>query len=131
MQLTVCIIDDDLVSQFATRYSLEQSDHPCSIITCDSTEDCLETFNSFLEENREVPDIILLDLVMGELDGWDFLDHFSKITNWPKKTAIYILSAFTNSKDRAKAKDHPLIHGYFDKPITQNDISEIFSSKVE
>jgi len=131
MKLTVCIIDDDLVSQFATTYSIEQCGHPCSIITCDGVEDCIATFNSLLEQKREVPDIVLLDLVMGDMDGWDFLDLFSQIPDWPKETAIYILSAFTNSKDRARAKEHPLIQGYFDKPLTNNDVENIFSSKVE
>ena len=131
MKLTVCIIDDDLVSQFATRYSIEQCGYPCNIITCDSSEECLETFNSLLEQDKEVPDIVLLDLVMGDMDGWDFLDKFSGISHWPKTTAIYILSAFTNSKDRNKAKEHPLIQGYFDKPINRNDLEQILSSMVE
>ena len=131
MKLTVCIIDDDLVSQFATRYSIEQCGYPCSVITCDGVEDCLETFDTLLEQNREVPDIVLLDLVMGDMSGWDFLERFSQIPDWPKETAIYILSAFTNSKDRARAKEHPLIQGYFDKPLTNNDVEDIFSSKVE
>jgi CheY-like chemotaxis protein len=131
MKLTICIIDDDLVSQFATRYSIEQGGHPCSIITCDGVEDGLETFDSLLEQQRELPDVILLDLVMGDASGWDFLEQFSQIPNWPKETAIYILSSFTNSRDRARAKEHPLVQGYFDKPLTNNDVESIFSSKVE
>ncbi|MCW5516703.1 two-component system response regulator [Muriicola sp. Z0-33] len=131
MKLTICIIDDDLVSQFATTYSIEQSGHPCSIITCDSAEDCLETFNSLLEQKRELPDIILLDLVMGDMSGWDFLERFKQIPNWPKETAIYILSSFTNSKDRRRAKEHTLISGYFDKPVSNNDLDSILSSMVK
>ena len=127
MKLTVCIIDDDLVSQFATRYCIEQSGHPCTIITCDGAEDCLETFAGLMD----VPDIIFLDLVMGDENGWEFLDRFRQIADWPKDTAIYILSAFTNSKDRARAKVHPLIQGYFDKPLNNNNVESIFSSIVE
>lgn len=131
MKRTICIIDDDLVSQFATTYSIEQFGFPSTIITCDGVQDSLDTFNSLLEQNREVPDIILLDLVMGDMNGWEFLERFSQIPDWPKETAIYILSAFTNAKDRMRAKEHPLIHGYFDKPLTNNDVGNIFSSKVE
>lgn len=131
MELNVCIIDDDLVSQFASRYSIEQSNNQCRIITCDNAEEGLDTFNHLLQQNREVPDIVFLDLQMGDMDGWEFLEKFKSIPEWPKTTDIYILSSFTNSKDRARAKEHPMIQGYFDKPLSKKDVDKILVPRVD
>lgn len=130
MELTVCIIDDDLVSQFATRYSIEQSGKQCTILTCDDGVEGLDTLNHMLHGDKEVPDIVLLDLIMDGMDGWEFLENFKRIADWPKKTSIYILSAFTNSRDRGKAREHPLIEGYFDKPLTKNDVDKILQANL-
>ncbi|MEK6154038.1 response regulator [Flavobacteriaceae bacterium 3-367] len=131
MELNVCIIDDDLVSQFASRYSIEQSNSSCRIITCDNGEDGLDTFYNLLQNHEDVPDIVFLDLQMGGMDGWEFLEKFKSIPKWPKTTDIYILSAFTNSKDRARAKEHPMIQGYFDKPLSKKDVDKIFVPKAD
>ncbi|HMB64226.1 MAG TPA: response regulator [Eudoraea sp.] len=131
MELTVCIIDDDLVSQFATRYSIEQSKKQCTILTCDDAAEGLDTLNHMLQGDSEVPDIVLLDLIMQGMDGWEFLEKFKGIANWPKKTRVYILSAFTNSRDRARAREHPLIEGYFNKPLTKNDVDKIFGANLD
>ena len=49
MNLTICIIDDDLVSQFATRYCIEQRDINCDIITFDDAATALKNFSLKIE----------------------------------------------------------------------------------
>ncbi|MGB5818475.1 MAG: response regulator [Saonia sp.] len=130
MELTVCIIDDDLVSQFASRYCIEQSNTNCSIITCDNATEGLDIFSDRYNNRKDIPDILFLDLVMQGMDGWEFLDKLKCISEGRQKTDIYILSAFTNSKDRARAKEHPMVQGYFDKPLSKSIVDRILLSKT-
>ncbi len=126
MRQTICIIDDDLVSQFATRYCIQQYQDDFEIITCTSAEEGLVVCSELLENQKRLPDIIFLDLIMEEMDGWAFVDnlrHLAKKRSFPK---IYVLSAFVNAKDRAIAKEHKLISGYFDKPLSRNALEKIF-----
>lgn len=130
MELTICIIEDDLVSRFASVYSLEQANLNCRILTCNSAAEGLELFSTRLNDKKTLPDIIFLDLVMPEMDGWEFLDQLKRNFNNLQKTDIYILSAFANSKDRERAKHHPMIRGYFDKPLSKSILDKIFSPKL-
>ncbi|MGB5666382.1 MAG: response regulator [Maribacter sp.] len=130
MELTVCMIDDDLVSQFASRYCIEQSNANCRIIKCDNAEEGLHLFADLLQGEKDVPDILFLDLVMQGMDGWEFLDTLKNMTDRPLRTDIYILSAFTNSKDRLRAKEHPMVQGYFDKPLSKDTVNRIFLAKI-
>ena len=130
MELTVCIIDDDMVSQFASSYCIEQSSVKCRIIMCDNAEMGLNLYSDLLQEGKDLPEILFLDLVMDGIDGWEFLDRLKHITKEAIRTDIYILSAFANSKDRIKAKEHPMVQGYFDKPLSKDTINRIFLEKM-
>ncbi|QWX83503.1 response regulator [Cellulophaga sp. HaHaR_3_176] len=127
MALNICIIDDDLVSQFATQYKLGQSDVSCSISTYDNAKDFLSILSN---QPDSMPDIILLDLVMPEMDGWEFLEEFEKKFKNVNNLKIYAISAFGNSKDRERIKNHALVCGYFDKPLSKVNVDIIFNSFI-
>ncbi|GMN10334.1 hypothetical protein MTsPCn9_12510 [Croceitalea sp. MTPC9] len=129
MQRNICIIDDDLVSQFATRYCIEQYGENYNISTCTNAEEGLEMLSNLIVEGKELPDIIFLDLVMGDMNGWEFLENLQSLSKGKKLPEIYILSAFVNSKDRAIAKEHAAIEGYIDKPLSRNSLDKIFTDK--
>ncbi|WP_228238024.1 response regulator [Allomuricauda sp. M10] len=125
MKLTTCIIDDDLVSQFATRYCIQQSPGDFDIITCSSGEEGLKSCLDFAEEHNRLPDIIFLDLVMDGMNGWDFLENFQNMFHDHPLPSVYVLSAFTNTSDRIIAKGHQLIAGYVDKPLSRSYLQKI------
>lgn len=127
-QLVVWVIDDDFVSLFATRYGIEQWNRKCKVVDFDNAEGALKAFADTIEQGGEKPDIILLDLIMPNMDGWAFLSKFEKMYKGTARTDIYILSAFTNSKDRKRAKTHPWVKGHFDKPLSKNLLEEVFSA---
>ena len=127
MKLTVCIIDDDLVSQFATRYCIQQSHADFNIITCSSGEEGLSVCLDMQENSKKLPDIIFLDLVMNGMDGWTFLENMQNLFKEQKLPKVYVLSAFANSKDRMIAKEHKMISGYVDKPLSRNFLNKILN----
>ncbi|WP_375323306.1 response regulator [Flagellimonas sp. GZD32] len=129
MKLTTCIIDDDLVSQFATRYCIQQSHADFEIITCSSGEEGLEVCVDLYETENRLPDIIFLDLVMDGMNGWTFLDNLQNLFKGKTLPSVYILSAFTNSSDRAVAKGHKMISGYIDKPLSRSYMDKILNEE--
>ncbi len=125
LKCEVYIVDDDMVSQFATRYTLEQASPQCKFVTFDNMEAVLELLLKHMENREPFPQVILLDLTMPGMSGWEFLEQFEKLLQNRKKPNIFILSAFQSSKDRLKAKEHPLIQGYFDKPLSKVNADKI------
>ena len=51
-----------------------------------------------IKENKSLPDIILLDINMPIMNGWQFLDEIIKI-NIPKELKIFIVSSSENPED--------------------------------
>ena len=126
MGLTICIIEDDMVSQFASVYSIEQFDKEAKVIMCNSAEEGLNLLFGLIQDKKPLPDALFLDLTMPGLNGWEFLERLKEIQYKWVQMEIYILSAFSNSKDREKAKQHSMIQGYYDKPLTKSILKKIF-----
>ncbi len=122
----VWIIDDDLVSQFATNYRIEQSFKNCRVIGHSGSMEELAFLKECLRGNRRLPDILLLDLVMPGIDGWSFLKELKKMGGPAKKIEVYVLSAFDCPKDRSTAKGHPMLKGFFNKPLTRANADRIY-----
>ncbi len=120
--LVIWIIDDDLVSLYATRYRIGQSERNAKVFDFDTAEIALMAYHKKVQDERELPDIIFLDLIMPGMSGWQFLEQLAKISETRKKTEVYVLSAFSNSKDRMQAKAHSAIIGHFDKPLSRMDM---------
>ncbi|WP_373518460.1 two-component system response regulator [Pricia sp.] len=121
--LVIWIIDDDLVSLYATRYRIQQSGSSAKVLDFDTAEIALRAYHNNKHNGKELPHIIFLDLIMPGMSGWQFLEQLAKISEACKKTQVYVLSAFSNSKDRMQAKAHTSIIGHFDKPLSKMDMN--------
>lgn len=128
MRRTVFIIDDDMVSQFSTRYCLQQYQEDFDITTCSSGEEGLAACFELLETHNRLPDIIFLDLVMDGMDGWTFLENLQNLFGEYVFPKVYVLSGFVNAKDREIAKKNSLISGHFDKPLSRSLLNKVFLS---
>lgn len=130
MKPIVYIIDDNMVSEFATKMVLQQSSVPCEVFCFENGELGILGLQNALARNEKFPDIILLDLNMPFMDGWEFLDRLGDMNYPSRDVAIYILSTFTNSAARNRARDHVLVRGFFERPLSKANIVDIFAQKV-
>ena len=78
---------------------------------------------------EHLPDVILLDIYMPELDGWGFLQEFGLIKDQlTKPVKIYIISSSGNLKDINRAKSIPEVRDYIQKPVTKEKLSQIVTA---
>ena len=72
--------------------------------------------------------IILLDLNMPTMSGWEFLEHFEELGEVVKKQIkIYILSSSVDPRDKERAGKNKNVEDYIVKPLTKEIILEITS----
>lgn len=119
------VIDDDVLSTFITENMLEFEKITQDISTFLSATDALEVIRTSSEEN--LPDLILLDLNMPLFDGWEFLEALTPPEQkFKRKCRIYILTSSVDKSDRLRMKEYPNVLGMFHKPISSEDIQDMF-----
>ena len=97
-------------------------------------ENGLDAIN-FIKENMgnldELPEIILLDLSMPIMDGWQFLKEFVKINPCiGKKITIYIHSSSTSLADIKRAKEIEEVSDYIVKPVSKSSLIELIKNFI-
>lgn len=113
----ILIIDDDQISTFLTKRIVDSSIMVKHSQTFYQSEKALLSLKTALSEQTDLPDLILLDINMPILDGWDFINELQKTPNY-KPIPIVVLSSSIYKEDQDRSMTYPEIQGYLIKPLT-------------
>lgn len=127
MRKTICIIDDDPIYQFLMNKIVLLTKIDIDIVSFSNGREAIENFQASVQENKKLPNIILLDIEMPYMDGWDFMNHIEFLMNEHSLSdiKIYIVSSSISHEDVEKAELNKNVLGYYSKPIKSTDIAEI------
>lgn len=122
-----CIIDDDQIYVFGTRKIMQVTKFCESVMIFHNGKEALDVLKPLIINGEKLPQIILLDLNMPVMDGWEFLDEF---TQFPakQKIVIYIVTSSIDPADVKRARQYDAINNYIVKPITVDKLAEILEN---
>jgi CheY-like chemotaxis protein len=117
----ILLIDDDMTVNFIHSQIIQSEKITESLRIAETAQDALEILSG------EKPDLILLDLNMPKIDGWDFLAEYTKRFSAAERARIVILSASANPDDKTRAEKTQEISGFYNKPLTKEAMREIYN----
>ncbi len=122
----ISIIDDDKIYRFTTEKYINMLRLADRVLTYSDGEEAMSYLRQNLDTPSEIPDIILLDVNMPIMDGWDFLEEFAELSaKLPKKVTIYMVSSSIDDRDQQRARQIEQISDYVVKPITEEQLVEL------
>jgi CheY-like chemotaxis protein len=132
----ILCIDDDPITLMLCRKVIERVEFTKEIDTVNNGEEAIKYFDTLFEEkinNPSVvyPKLVLLDLNMPVMDGWDFLESFNKkdYQNIFISTRFIVVSSSIDPYDINKAKTYPVI-GFLSKPVTKEMLENLKSEFI-
>jgi len=116
---TIMVIDDDLASHMVTENVIHQYDSSIKILKADDGLEALE----ILDTLEQQPSLILLDINMPRMDGFEFLEEYALREN--KSNIIAMYTSSSDERDKNKTAKYPFVKKYFLKPIQVNDLESL------
>ena|ERR1700744_310887 len=123
MELSFIIIDDSELDCFIARKIVAQADKSLAVKTFQNAQDVIKIIERNTQDSNNGTTIILLDLQMPLMNGFEFVEEFEKLPSGIKdKYMIVILSSTRNSNDISRILTYSSVHSLIEKPITREKL---------
>ncbi|WP_114792714.1 response regulator [Niabella yanshanensis] len=128
----ILIVDDDYVYKLVTSRMIHLCCTEAKIICATNGLEALEIIESPLHNNSvQMPDIILLDIEMPGMNGWEFLHALSSFSQRRvEKPDIYIVSSSIDEVDEERMRIYPAVKELLVKPFSAAKLGWILNQKT-
>lgn len=119
---SIFLIDDSDIDLFVQRRLIEINNLASRVVTYNSPVNALKELESSLQ--AEGRNLVLLDLNMPILDGFDFLDKFNASAK-AQNVKFIVLTSSSSSLDREKATKYGNVIDFISKPLNDKGLNTI------
>jgi CheY-like chemotaxis protein len=124
--LRVLLIDDNEIDLFFHDKLIKYQGISEDIVSFTAAQPALEYLADYKNSTDIPPTLILLDIQMPEMDGFDFIRVFETLPPGTKSLChIVMVSSSLDFGDISKANANPLIIRLLKKPLNIKELKEI------
>lgn len=117
----VFLIDDNRIEQklFSLLVSIEQL--PLDVTAFMDAESALSSLDNL--PDGEFPDVIITDIKMPLMDGFEFADTMLEKYREQSKDLLFIINSSTlRTTDIERATEHPIVSSFVEKPFNKEKV---------
>lgn len=120
----VLLVDDDPIFNFLHSRMLSLGGLAKEVHTALNGRQALDLLNEYFSGTSTLPDAILLDLTMPELDGFGFLEALKKLkVPGMENVNIVVITSSINPRDLERVRELG-VSNYLIKPITLEKLKD-------
>ncbi len=119
----IMVVDDDSDDLHSIKQMLENMDGDYKVTCASSGVQCLK-----LLKNNEIPNLILLDIMMPEMNGWETFKNLQENASWKDIPVVFITA---RTDDFAKNTGNFLAMDYIEKPFDIEDFKKRINKVLE
>jgi CheY-like chemotaxis protein len=125
------LVDDDPTTNFFNEHLIGKMNIFSDIHVAENGQVALDKIKE-LEERGESPDMILLDINMPIMNGFEFLDQYEKLNDKVKSSVVVcMLTTSLAKEDLEKSKEYDVLSDYIDKPLYEAKMRELILKYFE
>ncbi|AMJ64088.1 response regulator [Hymenobacter sp. PAMC 26628] len=115
------VIENDRITAVVTELILRKNLRRGEVQNYVNGQLAFDQLMGALQSGTTLPDLILLDLDMPVMDGWEFLDAIGHLPI-AKQVCVFVLTSSIHPDDVARAKDYRQVKGFFSKPLNNESV---------
>jgi CheY-like chemotaxis protein len=124
--LTVMLIDDNSDDNFYHERVIKKNNPAHNVISIESAMEAIAYLANEENHQKNHPDLILLDINMPEMNGWEFIEEYEKLDQrFRSKLILIMLTTSDNPDDLARARTLKGLADFKTKPLTKEMLNEI------
>ncbi len=126
----VLLVDDDPAMNYVNEFFIKHYQFCDNVVVEQYPEDALEKMKKWAKTPEELPHLILLDLNMPVLSGYQLAQAFYREIpiHLINNIVVYILSSADISRDIEESMKLPFVKGYLPKPLKIEDLEKVFNN---
>lgn len=118
------LIDDDDVYNFLNKTLVEISGLSNDVNICKSASEGLKQLKT--ATTSQLPDVILLDIMMPDMDGHEFLSQFAMLPQQIiNDVKIAMLTSSLDPTDKQKTTCYKFVIDFIEKPLTEDKLTKL------
>lgn len=120
----IWLIDDDEIAIYLADKVMQKVEFNKDVEKFNNGYSALKHLEFCININENLPDLILFDLNMPNMNGWDFIDKFREL-NGAETIPTFIFTSAISQKEIEKAKLYSCIKGVILKPLCIQKLNKI------
>jgi len=124
-KINLLVIDDDDINIFIIKKIVQKTGYNVEMVSKGNGQLAIDYLKSTLNQPN-FPELILIDINMPILNGWEFLDAYDQLQICPK-VDLYMLTSSVYENDIEKAKTYSKVKGFISKPLSMERLMELFN----
>lgn len=126
----IMIVDNDQVNSFVLKNIITRNYATAKVDLYPEGAEALDYLNGLESSGTPFPAVILLDIYMPVMDGFEFLDVYSE-QYAHKDTIIFTMSNSLIKEDQQRANEYSVVKGFITKPLIYNNIQFIIETYLK
>lgn len=123
--INLLVIDDDDINIFIIKKIVEKTGFAVNMVAKTNGQLAIGYLEEIAEDPEQFPHLILVDINMPVLNGWEFIEAYEKM-NISKAVDMYMLSSSVYENDIEKARTYKVVKGFISKPLSIDRLIELF-----
>jgi CheY-like chemotaxis protein len=126
----VLLVDDNEIDILVNRRLMELTHFASRITVVASGEEALEFFRHECTDAARTPDLVLLEVHLPGMSGYDFLEEYKNLPPFiTRKSKVILLSVFPEEELHSEFSNAGIVLERIEKPLTRAALQQLSAKK--
>lgn len=128
----IWVIDDDPIFTFLTETQITEMYSHVRVESYANGHEAYEALKRCITEDQDLPNLILLDINMPVMDGWEFIEEYKAIMGqFDQQVFVFMVSSTIDINEIETAKNHENIEGFISKPVVMDEMIKMIEAGMK